>query len=61
MASSPPNKRWRDESGRDGSAGRGPKASKGRRSKPAVASFEYNLEAQLIDLRDELHAKVPRA
>jgi retron-type reverse transcriptase len=30
------------------------KASKGRRSKPSVASFEYNLEAELIELRDEL-------
>jgi len=30
------------------------KASAGRRSQPCVAHFEYNLEAELIALRDEL-------
>jgi retron-type reverse transcriptase len=30
------------------------KASKGRRSHPSVAAFEYNLENELIKLRDEL-------
>ncbi len=30
------------------------KASKGRRSHPSVAAFEYNLETELIRLRDEL-------
>jgi len=30
------------------------KASAGRRSQPGVAHFEYNLEAELISLRDEL-------
>ncbi len=30
------------------------KASKGRRRHPSVAAFEYNLEPELIRLRDEL-------
>ncbi len=30
------------------------KASKGRRSHPSVAAFEYKLESELIQLRDEL-------
>lgn len=30
------------------------KASKGRRSHPSIASFEYNLENELVELRDEL-------
>lgn len=30
------------------------KASKGRRSHPSIAAFEYNLEPELIRLRDEL-------
>lgn len=30
------------------------KASKGRRGHPSIAAFEYNLEAELIRLRDEL-------
>jgi len=30
------------------------KASKGRRSHPSIAAFEYNLEGELIQLRDEL-------
>jgi len=36
------------------------KASKGRRSKPAAARFEYNLEAELIQLRDELRDETYR-
>ncbi len=31
-------------------------ASKGRRSNPAVAKFEYNLESELVALRDELQS-----
>lgn len=30
------------------------KASKGRRGHPSIAAFEYNLESELIQLRDEL-------
>jgi hypothetical protein len=30
------------------------KASKGRRKKSSVAQYEYNLETELVNLRDEL-------
>ncbi|MBV6396695.1 MAG: hypothetical protein HFACDABA_02295 [Anaerolineales bacterium] len=33
------------------------KASKGRRSHPSIAAFEYNLESELIQLRDELESE----
>jgi len=36
------------------------KASKGRRSHPSVAAFEYNLEPELIRLRDELREQTWR-
>lgn len=36
------------------------KASKGRRGKAAVAQFEYNLEGELIRLRDELQSETYR-
>jgi len=32
------------------------KARRGKRSRPEVAAFEYNLEAELLSLRDELSA-----
>jgi hypothetical protein len=32
------------------------KARRGKRSRPEVAAFEYDLEAELLDLRDELSA-----
>jgi len=37
------------------------KASKGRRSHPSVAAFEYELEKELIALRDELECVTYRA
>ncbi len=36
------------------------KASRGRRSKPAVARFEYDLETELVQLRNELQAETYR-
>ena len=32
------------------------KAAKGKRSKPSVASFEYNLGGNLLQLRDDLRS-----
>jgi hypothetical protein len=32
------------------------RASKGKRSKPGVAAFEYNLEANLLQLQGELRS-----
>ena len=36
------------------------KARRGKRSRPEVADFEYNLEAELLDLRDELASRAYR-
>jgi retron-type reverse transcriptase len=36
------------------------KARRGKRSRPEVAAFEYNLEEELLDLRDELASRVYR-